>query len=66
MRIALESDDAGEIPLVASPMRMSATPPSYRMAPPRVGRHTTQVLRELLGYDDDAIRAAQGTGQANL
>lgn len=66
MRIALESDDAGEIPLVASPMRMSAAPPSYRMAPPRVGQHTTQVLRELLGYDDDAIRAAQGTGQANL
>ncbi|HEY0879248.1 MAG TPA: CaiB/BaiF CoA-transferase family protein, partial [Zeimonas sp.] len=60
MRIALERDDAGEIPLVASPMRMSATPPSYRRAPPRVGEHTGEVLREVLGYDDDAIRAAQG------
>jgi len=65
MRIALESDDAGEIPLVASPMKMSATPPSYRMAPPRVGQHTTQVLRELLGYDDDAIRATQGAAQTD-
>ncbi|MDT3677789.1 MAG: CaiB/BaiF CoA-transferase family protein [Burkholderiaceae bacterium] len=64
MRIAIERDDAGEIPLVASPMKMSATPPTYRMAPPRVGQHTTQVLRELLGYDDDAIRATQGAPQA--
>jgi len=64
MRIALERDDAGEIPLVASPMKMSATPPAYRIAPPRVGEHTAQVLGELLGYDDEAIRATQGASDA--
>ncbi len=63
MRIALEREDAGEIPLVASPMKMSATPPTYRRAPPRVGEHTGEVLRELLGYDDAAIRAVQGAGK---
>jgi len=64
MRIALEREDAGEIPLVASPMKMSATPPTYRRAPPRVGEHTGEVLRELLGYDEDAIRATQGANDA--
>ncbi len=62
MRIALAREDAGEIPLVASPMKMSTTPPTYRMPPPRVGEHTAQVLREVLGYDDEAIRATQGAG----
>jgi len=60
LRIDLEREDAGAIPLVANPVKMSATPPSYRLAPPRVGEHTREVLREWLGYDDEAIAAAQG------
>lgn len=60
MRIELEREDTGPIPLVASPMRMSATPPSYRLPPPRIGEHTREVLREWLDYDDEAIRATQG------
>jgi crotonobetainyl-CoA:carnitine CoA-transferase CaiB-like acyl-CoA transferase len=30
---------------------MSATPPSYRHAPPTLGQSTEEVLRELLGVD---------------
>ena len=62
LRIELERDDAGPVPMVGSPLKMSATPPSYRMPPPRLGEHTEQVLREVLGYDAAAIAAARGPG----
>ncbi|MGN6244548.1 MAG: CaiB/BaiF CoA transferase family protein [Motilibacteraceae bacterium] len=39
--------DAGGVPTVADPVRLSATPPSYRSAPPRLGEHTAEVLAEL-------------------
>jgi len=62
LRIELERDDAGPVPMVGSPLKMSATPPSYRLPPPRLGEHTEQVLREVLGYDAAAIAAARGPG----
>lgn len=60
LRIDIEREDAGPVPLVGSPLKMSATPPSYRLPPPRLGAHTAEVLSELLGYDDAAIAAARG------
>ncbi len=44
-------DEAGPVPTVASPLRLSATPVTYRRAPPRLGEHTREVLQELLGLD---------------
>jgi len=35
--------------LIASPVRMSATPVSYRKSPPTLGQHTEEVLGEYLG-----------------
>ncbi|HJV59376.1 MAG TPA: CaiB/BaiF CoA-transferase family protein [Albitalea sp.] len=37
---------AGTVPLVASPIRLSATPVQYRRAPPLLGQHTDEVLAE--------------------
>ena len=37
---------AGVLPLVASPMKLDATPVQYRRAPPLLGEHTDEVLRE--------------------
>ncbi|MGC4078503.1 MAG: CaiB/BaiF CoA-transferase family protein [Rubrivivax sp.] len=37
----------GDIELVASPMKLSATPPGVRRAPPLLGEHTDEVLREI-------------------
>jgi crotonobetainyl-CoA:carnitine CoA-transferase CaiB-like acyl-CoA transferase len=35
---------AGGVPQVADPIRLSATPASYRLAPPALGEHTAEVL----------------------
>ena len=38
---------AGTVPLVASPLKLDATPVQYRRAPPLLGEHTDEVLGEL-------------------
>jgi crotonobetainyl-CoA:carnitine CoA-transferase CaiB-like acyl-CoA transferase len=53
---------SGAAPLVASPMRLSGTPPVYRSAPPRLGEHTRQVLQERLGIDQKACFDLQQGG----
>lgn len=49
MQIRVSHSQAGEIPLVASPLRLSETPVRYRRAPPGLGEHTEEVLAEWLG-----------------
>jgi crotonobetainyl-CoA:carnitine CoA-transferase CaiB-like acyl-CoA transferase len=49
--------DGLKVPLVASPIRMSATPVEYRQAPPVLGEHTEAILRGLLGKADEEIAA---------
>jgi crotonobetainyl-CoA:carnitine CoA-transferase CaiB-like acyl-CoA transferase len=51
MRIDLPHPEAasGTVPLIANPIKMGATPPAYRAAPPTLGQHTDEVLEELLG-----------------
>ena len=56
---ALGGDTA---PLIASPIRMSATPASYRRAPPTLGQHSDEVLGELLGLGAAEIEALRGRG----
>jgi crotonobetainyl-CoA:carnitine CoA-transferase CaiB-like acyl-CoA transferase len=55
---------AGTVPGVASPLRLSATPVSYRRAPPALGQHTDEVLREqgLQAAEIAALRAARVIG----
>ena len=40
---------SGTVPVTASPLRFSASPVQYRRAPPLLGQHTEEVLREVLG-----------------
>ena len=41
--------------LLANPIKMSATPVTYRYAPPLLGEHTAEVLSDILGLDDSEI-----------
>ncbi len=45
----------GSMPVVANPMRLSATPVEYQAPPPLLGEHTAEVLKDLLGLAPDEI-----------
>ena len=53
--IALDHPMGTKVKLVASPMRMSATPVRYDAAPPTLGQHTEQILQEILGYSEEQL-----------
>jgi crotonobetainyl-CoA:carnitine CoA-transferase CaiB-like acyl-CoA transferase len=60
LKVELPHPQAGAVPLVANPLRLSATPVSYRTAPPTLGAHTAEVLGTRLGYsatDIERLRA---------
>lgn len=46
LQVAIDHPEQDALPMVASPLRLSATPVRYRSAPPMLGQHTDQVLRE--------------------
>jgi crotonobetainyl-CoA:carnitine CoA-transferase CaiB-like acyl-CoA transferase len=64
MRIEMDHPKAGsgKVPLIGNPLRMSATPPQYRQAPPVLGEHTDEVLAEVLGLDEAEILALRQVG----
>jgi len=48
--------------IIASPLRLSETPVSYRHHPPLLGEHTEEVLREMLAMDDDDLAGLRDAG----
>ena len=55
MRIDMAHPLAGSVPLVANPIRLSASPVRYERAPPTLGQHTDEVLAHWLELDAAAI-----------
>ncbi len=50
------TNGAGDaVPTVSNPVSFAATPVSYRLAPPLLGEHTEEVLRDWLGYSATMI-----------
>ena len=59
--VDLEHSRIGRARSIANPARLSATPPTYRLAPPVLGEHTRPVLAEI-GLSSEEIEAAIASG----
>jgi len=54
--VELEHPAIGTAKSIANPIRFSNTPVSYRLPPPMLGEHTSEILQSL-GYSSEAVRA---------
>lgn len=50
----MESEDYGKVQVVSNPIRFSDTPVTYRIAPPVLGKHNHEILKEY-GYTEHEI-----------
>jgi len=62
MMIETPHPTAGKVKLVRNPMRLSASPAETDKAPPLLGQHTDEVLREVLGRSDADIAELRAKG----
>lgn len=62
LRIDLSHPLTKSVPLVGSPLRLSASPVRYQTPPPLLGQHTGEVLSQVLGLDAATIEQLQRDG----
>ncbi len=54
--------DGRAVRMPGNPVKLSGTPPRAWTAPPALGAHTREVLRQLAGYDDERLAALGAQG----
>ena len=52
----------GDIRMQSTFPKLSDTPGEVRWVGPELGEHTDEVIRDLLGYDDDKVEALKTAG----
>jgi CoA:oxalate CoA-transferase len=62
MEVTLEHPVEGPIRMLGIPVKLSETPGAIRRPAPLLGEHTDEVLREVLGYDDERTAALRASG----
>ncbi|MCP1625157.1 CaiB/BaiF CoA transferase family protein [Pseudomonas nitroreducens] len=62
----LTRQDGTEVTLLGYPARFSASPPTYRLAPPMFAQDTAQVLAEQLGLATEQLTELAGKGAIAL
>ena len=55
MTLEMQHGSGATVKVIANPVKLSATPPTYRIAPPVLGEHTDEVLSGLLGMSAEEI-----------
>ena len=62
MEVRMPHPAAGEMRMVANPVKFSATPVTYEAPPPLLGQHTHEVLAGVLGMGDGEIEELRRKG----
>ncbi|HUP98002.1 MAG TPA: CaiB/BaiF CoA-transferase family protein [Usitatibacter sp.] len=62
MQVNAPHSAAGEVTMVANPIKFSETPIAHDRAPPLLGEHTAQVLGDVLGIDHAALAGLRAEG----
>ncbi len=62
LKLDLPHPSIGSVPSVANPIKYSATPISYRSAPPMLGADTDEILREMIGVPPEEIARLRKAG----
>jgi len=62
LRVDIPHPLGGAAPVVASPLRLSATPVDYRLAPPMLGQHNEEILQGLLGRSESEMKRLKDDG----
>lgn len=60
MVVSIPHPQYRQFKMIASPLKLSATPVEYRLAPPRLGEHTQQVLAQYCSTEHLAELTEQG------
>jgi len=62
MLATVDQPDIGPVRIAGSPIRLSETPGRVEGPAPRLGEHSEEILRTVLGYDQDRIEALKARG----
>ena len=62
MIVPMRHPIAGDIRVLANPVKLSSTPPAIRTPPPTLGQHTDAILRDDAGLNDAEIEALRRAG----
>jgi len=62
MVVEVDHPTAGRLKVLGVPYKFSETPAQVKSAPPLLGQHTDEVLRDMLGYDVNRIAKLREEG----
>jgi len=62
MKVRLPHPLAGEVPLIGSPMKFSATPVRHELPPPVLGQHSEEILKRMLGMSAEDVAKLRASG----